>query len=31
VFAFNYYLSFLVMSLVVAANNYLLARSWVFQ
>jgi putative flippase GtrA len=30
-FALNYYLSFLVMSVVVALNNYLLTRSWVFK
>lgn len=28
---FNYYLSFLIMSVVVALNNYLLTRSWVFR
>jgi putative flippase GtrA len=30
-FEFNYYLSFLIMSVVVALNNYLLTRSWVFK
>ena len=29
-FRINYYLSFAVMSVIVAMNNYLLTRSWVF-